>query len=115
MEVLQSFFENTQLPVLSALILGLMTAISPCPLATNITAIGYISKDIDNSRRVFLNGLLYTLGRAIAYVSIGLLFFFGASEFKLSGFLQTWGERFIGPVLIIIGIIMLDVISIKLP
>ena len=115
MEVLQSFFENTQLPVLSALILGLMTAISPCPLATNITAIGYISKDIDNSRRVFLNGLLYTLGRAIAYASIGLLFFFGASEFKLSGFLQIWGERFIGPVLIIIGIIMLDVISIKLP
>jgi len=115
MEFLQSVFENAELPLLSALILGLMTAISPCPLATNITAIGYLSKDLENRRKVFFNGLLYTLGRAISYTSIGLLFFFGASEFKLSAFFQTWGERVIGPVLIIIGLIMLNLINFNIP
>ncbi len=115
MEVLQNFFESTQLPVLSAFILGLMTAISPCPMATNITAVGFIGKDLENKQRVFINGLFYTLGRAISYTTIGLVFYFGASEFKISGFLQTWGERFIGPILIIIGLFMLDIIKIKLP
>lgn len=114
MGVLQTFFENTEVPFLSAFLLGLMTAISPCPLATNITAIGFISKDIENKRKVFYNGLLYTLGRAISYTLIGLLFFFGANEFKLSGFFQTWGERIIGPVLILIGLIMLGIIKINL-
>ena len=52
MEILQNFLENSQLPLLSAFILGLMTAISPCPLATNITAIGFISKDIESRKKV---------------------------------------------------------------
>lgn len=53
--------------------LGLLTAVSPCPLATNIATIGFIGKDIENRRRIFLNGLLYTLGRVIAYTLLGLL------------------------------------------
>ena len=82
MELLQTFFENSEWPLLSAFLLGLMTAISPCPLATNITAIGYISKDIASQKKVFFNGLVYTLGRAISYTAIGLLFFFGASQLE---------------------------------
>jgi sulfite exporter TauE/SafE len=114
MEVLHNFLENTQLPLLSAFILGLMTAISPCPLATNITAIGYISKDIQSQRRVFYNGLIYTLGRGISYTAIGLLFFFGASQFQLSVFFQSWGEKIIGPLLIVIGLFMMGVINLKI-
>jgi cytochrome c biogenesis protein CcdA len=60
MDVLQNFLETSQFPIFTAFILGLMTAISPCPLATNITAIGYISKDIVSQRKVFVNGLVYT-------------------------------------------------------
>ena len=115
MEVLQNLLESSQLPILSAFLLGLMTAISPCPLATNITAIGFISKDIENRNKVFINGLVYTLGRAISYTLIGLLFFFGASEFGFSGFIQDWGEKFLGPILIIIGLFMLGVLRIKIP
>ncbi len=107
--------ENNSMPWLSAITLGLMTAISPCPLATNITAIGFISKDIENKNRVFLNGLLYTLGRAITYAGIALIIFLGADQFKFSGFFQRYGEKFIGPLLIIIGLFMLDVIKIKFP
>lgn len=92
-----------------------MTAISPCPLATNITAVGYISKDIENRRKVFIKGLVYTLGRAVSYTAIGMIFFFGASKFKVAGFLQQWGEKLLGPLLVIIGIFMLDIIRINFP
>ena len=115
MEFLQSLLENTQLPLLYAFILGLMTAISPCPLATNITAIAFLGKDINNKRRVFFNGLIYTLGRAVTYTTIGLIFYFGISQFQISGFIQKWGEFFLGPLLILIGLLMLDFIKIKLP
>lgn len=115
MEVLQNFLETSQVPILSAFLLGLMTAISPCPLATNITAIGFISKDIKNQRKVFMNGLVYTLGRAISYTSIGLIFYFGASQFEFSGLLQEWGEKLLGPILIIIGLFMLGVLTLKIP
>lgn len=115
MEVLQNLLETSQFPILTAFILGLMTAISPCPLATNITAIGYISKDIVNQRKVFINGLIYTLGRAISYIIIGLLFFFGASQFEFAGFFQEWGEKLLGPLLIIIGLFMLGVLKLNIP
>ena len=115
MEILQNFLENSQFPLLSAFILGLMTAISPCPLATNITAIGYISKDIESRKTVFYNGLVYTLGRAFSYTAIGLLFFFGAEQFSLQGFFSTWGEKLLGPLLILIGLLMLGVLRFKIP
>ncbi len=115
MEFLQSLLEASQFPAVTAFILGLMTAVSPCPLATNITAIGFISKDITSKRKVFLSGLLYTLGRAITYTTIGLLFFFGASQFKLTGVFQVWGEKLLGPLLIIIGLFMLGVLKLKIP
>ena len=115
MDVLQNFLETSQFPVITAFILGLMTAISPCPMATNITAIGFISKDIVDQRKVFINGLVYTLGRAISYTAIGLLFFFGASQFEFAGPFQEWGEKLIGPILIIIGLFMLGVLKIRIP
>ena len=115
MEFLTNLLDNSTMPWLSALVLGLMTAISPCPLATNITAVGFISKDIENRNRVFINGLLYTLGRAISYTAIALVIYFGADQFKFSGFFQLYGEKILGPLLIIIGLFMLDVIRIKFP
>lgn len=115
MEFLQSILESSQFPFLTAFLLGLMTAISPCPLATNITAIAFISKDIDNKRKVFTNGLIYTLGRAISYTSLGLIFYFGASQFQISGFFHNYGERILGPLLVLIGLLMLDIIKINFP
>jgi len=115
MNWLQSLLDSSSLPFLSALLLGIITSISPCPLATNITAIAFISKDIENKKRVFLSGLIYTLGRAVTYTTIGVIFFFGANQFKIAGFLQKYGERILGPILILIGLFMLDLIKIKLP
>ena len=115
MQWLQTILENSQYAALTAFILGLMTAISPCPLATNISAIGFISRDIENRRRVFLKGLVYTLGRAITYTGLGIILYFGASKMHVSMLFQGWGEKILGPLLIIIGILMLDFIKIQLP
>jgi sulfite exporter TauE/SafE len=115
MDFLTNLLENSTMPWLSALALGLMTAISPCPLATNITAIGFISREIENRKRVFISGLMYTLGRAISYTVLALIIYFGADQLKFSGFFQLYGEKVIGPVLIISGLLMLDVLKISFP
>ena len=115
MEFLTDLLDNSTMPWLTALLLGLMIAISPCPLDTNITAIGFISKDLNDRNRVFLNGLFYTLGRATTYISLALIIFLGADQLKLSGFFQRYGEKLIGPVLIIIGFFLLDLVKINFP
>lgn len=115
MDILHNLIDNSQYAFVTAFVLGLMTAISPCPLATNITSIGYISKDIKDRNRVFYSGLVYTLGRAISYTAVALLLFFGASQFNITKIFQGWGEKLIGPLLIVIGLFMLDVLRIKLP
>jgi len=111
MEYLQKILDSTQLPILSAFILGIMTAISPCPLATNITATAYISKEIENRRLVFFSGLIYTVGRAFSYTLLGAILLFGASKFHIARFLQSNGEKYIGVLLLVIGILMLDFIN----
>jgi cytochrome c-type biogenesis protein len=115
MDFLKTLLENSSYSFVTALVLGLMTAISPCPLATNITAIGFISRDIADRRRVFISGLVYTLGRAISYTSLALVLFLGASRMNISRFFQGWGEKLLAPLLIIIGLLMLDVIKINFP
>jgi len=113
MDFLQSLIENYNIPILSALILGLMTAISPCPLATNITATAFITKNISSKRKVFLSGLLYSLGRGFSYTAIGLILYFGASKFHIARFFNQNGEKYLGPLLIIIGLIMLNIIRLN--
>lgn len=113
MDFLQSLLESYNIPILSAFVLGLMTAISPCPLATNITATAFISKNISSKRKVFLSGLLYSLGRGFSYTAIGLILYFGVSKFHIARFFNQNGEKYLGPLLIIIGLIMLNIIKLN--
>lgn len=119
MNFLQSILENSSVPVITAFILGLLTAVSPCPLATNITAIGFIGKDIENRHRIFINGLLYTLGRVVTYTVLGFILIpilrEGASMFAVQKAISKYGEILIAPLLIVIGIYMLDLIKLNIP
>ena len=119
MNFLQSILENSSVPVITAFILGLLTAVSPCPLATNITAIGFIGKDIENRHRIFINGLLYTLGRILTYTVLGFILIpilrEGASMFSVQKAVSKYGEILIAPLLIVIGIYMLDLIKLNIP
>lgn len=107
MNFLQTLLEQSEVPVVTAFLLGLLTAVSPCPLATNITAIGFISKDIENRNRIFTNGVLYTLGRVIAYATLGALLIAilqcGADTFLIEKEINRWGERLLAPLLLIVG------------
>lgn len=119
MEWLQTLLDNSTTPLVTALLLGLLTALSPCPLATNIAAIGYIGKDIEDRRSVFRKGLLYTLGRVVAYTLLGIVLIgiirSGASMFGVQKFIGTWGELLLGPLLIVIGLLMLFGHRLNLP
>ena len=113
MEWLTELAQNREIPLLSALALGLLTAIAPCPLATNITATAFIAKTIESKKKVLLSGFLYTLGRMFSYTAIGAIIYFGASKFQIAKIFQGNGEKLIGPIMIIIGLIMLDVIKLN--
>lgn len=117
MDWLQQLLDNASAPALVAFLLGLLTAISPCPLATNIAAIGYIGKEIENQRTVFYRGLLYTLGRIAAYTILGIILILilkgGASVFGIQKFVSKWGELLLGPLLVVMGLFML--VGHKLP
>ncbi len=119
MGFLQNILDNSNLPIVTAFVLGLLTAISPCPLATNITAIGYIGRDIESKRRIFLNGLLYTLGRIIAYSVLGAILIYilhkGEDMFFIQKGVSKWGEMLIAPVMILIGLFMLFADRLRLP
>ena len=110
MDWLQNLLDNSSTPVLTAFLLGLLTAISPCPLATNIAAVGFIGRNIENRKRVFINGLLYTLGRVLSYTLLGVTLIMilreGSSMFGIQKTIGTWGELLIGPMLLIIGLFM---------
>jgi cytochrome c-type biogenesis protein len=113
MEWLTELAQNSEIPLLAAFALGLLTAIAPCPLATNITATAFIAKTINSRRKVLLSGLLYTLGRMFSYTVIGAIIYFGASKFQIAKLFQGNGEKYIGFVLVILGLIMLDIIKLN--
>lgn len=113
MDWINQLAQNREAPVLAAFALGLLTAIAPCPLATNVTATAFIAKTISDKRKVLLSGLLYTLGRVFSYTLIGAIIYFGASKFQVAKLFQGNGEKYIGFVLIVIGLIMLDVIKLN--
>jgi cytochrome c biogenesis protein CcdA len=115
MNTINYFIDTYNIPVLTAFLIGILTSISPCPLATNITAIAYISKDMRTPRHTLTNGLLYTLGRGISYTILAALIYFGLSSFQISRIFQGWGDKVLGPVLILLGLIMFGVIRINLP
>jgi len=104
------------LGAISALWLGVLTSISPCPLATNIAAISFVGKRMSRTTAVLLAGLLYSIGRMVVYVGVAAIVVAGVLSLPgVSNFLQLYGNKILGPLLILIGMFLLDLISIKMP
>jgi cytochrome c biogenesis protein CcdA len=95
----------------AALWLGILTSISPCPLTTNIAAISYVGRRVEKTRRVLFAGLLYTLGRSLAYLAVGILVTKGLLSIPgVSNFLQRYLSLIIGPAIFLVGVLLLDII-----
>lgn len=100
--------------LLSALWLGILTSISPCPLATNIAAISFIAKNINQSSRVLLAGIIYSLGRVLSYILVGYIIIAGVlSVPAVANFLQKYMGIALGPILIIVGVLLLGIIKLN--
>jgi cytochrome c biogenesis protein CcdA len=96
------------LSVASAFWLGVLTSISPCPLASNVAAISYLTKEVDRPRRVLLSGIFYSFGRVITYVVLGVLIAGSLMTVpKVAFFLQTRMNQMLGPILLLAGVILL--------
>jgi cytochrome c-type biogenesis protein len=101
-------FSGSNIPILSAFFLGLITAISPCPMATNIAAIAYVSRRIADRKYAVTTSILYTLGRMFSYSLLGILIIVIGLEIPgVSLFLQDAGGQVLGPILLVVGLLML--------
>ena len=100
----------------SALWLGILTSISPCPLASNIAAVSFLSKKIAHPAAVFLSGLAYTLGRMASYAVVGWIIIHSlVSVPQVAMFLQKYMGKALGPILIVTGLLLLEIITVRLP
>lgn len=113
-EIINFLIDGYNIPILTAFLLGILTSISPCPLATNIAAIAYIGKEIKTARHTLLSGFFYTLGRGMSYTLLAVLIYYGFSTFKIASFFRGWGDKALGPILIAIGLILLGVVKINI-
>ena len=102
--------------ILTALWLGILTSISPCPLAANIAAISFLSRKIVHPKAVFLSGISYTIGRMLAYAILGFIIIRALLSAPLAAnFLQKYMNKALGPILIIIGLFLLDILKFNMP
>jgi len=100
----------------SALWLGILTSISPCPLATNIAAISFVGRRVGSTRQVLFSGLCYALGRVVAYLAIGILVVAGVLSIPgVSNFLQRYMNKILGPLLILVGMFLVELIQVTIP
>ena len=96
----------------SALWFGILMAISPCPMAGNVVAISYLGKRLGSPRQVLFGGILYTVGRTIAYVALAVLILAGLQSIpRVSTFLQGYMNKALGPILIVVGLFLLELIK----
>lgn len=110
-QFLNSLIENSSLPVVTAFLLGFLTSVSPCTFTTNVMVLGYIGKEVNNSKHVFFNGLYYTLGRIVSYTLLGLLCIpilrKGASTYFIQNIVSLYGEIILAFTLVFFGLFLL--------
>jgi len=103
---------SSSMPLISAFFIGLATAISPCAFAANVAAIGYISRNIDNPLKSLRSGIMFTLGRTVTYMAIGMVMIIAGRVIgSLARDTQTYSNIIIGPILLLIGLVFMGVIS----
>ena len=115
MAFLQQFADSSTIPLLTAFVLGIIMATSPCPLALNITATAWLSKDISDKKRVLFNGGFYMFGGIASYTTLASLIYFGVSKLRIARWLQYINCVWIGVALIVFGVLMFDFIKFNIP
>lgn len=110
-QIVNQWLEESTIPILSALLLGLLTSVSPCTFTTNVMVLAFIGKDVAGGRRAFINGLVYCLGRIVTYSVLGFVCIFilrmGADTFGIQAFVSDYGGYVLAPTFLLFGVFLL--------
>lgn len=111
-QFINSLVESSQLPFVTAFLLGLLISVNPCTFTTNVMVLGFMAKDVEGgSRRMFLKGIAYTIGRIVSYTVLGCICIpiirKGASTFNIQSWMANFGGYILAPTLIVFGIFLL--------
>lgn len=112
--IINLLIDNYNIPLLTVFLLWILMSINPCPLATNITALAYLSKHIGNTKKTLMHSALYILWRAFSYMGIAIIIFYGFDSFNIQGILQWYADKILWPLLIIVSLFMFWVIKIPI-
>lgn len=100
----------------SALWLGILTSISPCPLATNVAAVSFLSKRIEHTKAVLWSGMAYIFGRMVSYAVLGFIIIYSLSSVPVvANFLQKYMNKALGPILVVVGLFLLNLFKFNTP
>lgn len=100
----------------SALWFGILTSISPCPLATNVAAVSFLGKQVSRPVHSMIMGVAYSTGRMASYVLLASLLLHSAlSAPALSAFLQSQMNLLLGPILLLVGLVLFGVVNLPMP
>lgn len=113
-DTINMLIDNYNIPILTVFLLGILMSINPCPLATNITALAYLSKHIGDTKKTLMHSALYILGRAFSYIGVAVIIFYGFDSFNIQGILQWYGDKILWPLLIIVSLFMFWLIKIPI-
>lgn len=111
-DIINILIDNYNIPLLTVFLLWILMSINPCPLATNITALAYLSKHISNTKKTLVHSTLYILWRAFSYMGIAVIIFYGFDSFNIQSILQWYGDKILWPLLIIVSLFMFWLIKI---
>ena len=110
-EILNQLIDTSTIPLFTALLLGLLTSVSPCTFTTNVMVLAFIGKDVEDGKRSFINGLVYIIGRIVTYTLLGVFCIFiireGASTFNVQTFVSENGGYVLGPTFVLFGLFLL--------
>ncbi|MBN1584804.1 sulfite exporter TauE/SafE family protein [Candidatus Uhrbacteria bacterium] len=114
MEWINALLDGSEIAALTAFLLGVIVAVAPCPLAANVAAVGFLSRS-RSGRTVWRDAALFTLGRGVSYTLVAALIYFGLSKFEVAQLFQGWGDKALGPFLILLGLVVAGAIKVDFP
>ncbi|MBI2755938.1 MAG: sulfite exporter TauE/SafE family protein [Chloroflexi bacterium] len=107
-EPLTALSDSIGVPIVAALLLGLLGATSPCQLTTNASALAFVSRRLEGP---VPSALAYLLGKALVYTAVGVAVLLTGQQLAQSSIpFIVFARKVLGPLMIVIGLVFLGVL-----
>jgi len=112
---LSNLADTINIPLVSALLFGLIGATAPCQLSTNVAALAFLSRGVSNPSRVWGQTLAFVVGKVTVYLLVGgAVVALGLQISQFSGTaipVVVFARRALGPLLVVVGLFLLGVLK----